>query len=658
MSYTFKLNDWSLSDVTNVTPKIGDEIGSSEYVIFDVPDLSVSPFTYIYQDASSTDKGNSVEIVADLSEVDSDTYLAMYIDDGTNRQGIKIYRNEVKLLDGSSLTTVENPSGEFHRYTITMKEGVFTFAFDKIEVQTENPIPVQQSQGRKLVIGFPESQSGSCKVKFKYIKYAEGVYKYVVLENTDFELQLDSAPTFNTVNLHTYTKSSFDTIPTDPKAWDPLNIVRGNYIADTDSYDGHGLVTAATIKLPQKPDMEMPTFFYRVRFIGDCTSDYSAVYFNNRSDVYEFSQADQAYYTQDNIDINELPGYVFIFDASADRRGDDKGLFYTLDDHGFHQILALTDLAQIHLPASRDENGEIIIPDNWKITFRSVGERPFTVYSGENAELFKVTEGQVVTMQFDTATGEWITYVEQDPTQFKIHPDVTNEVFKAVYGYHLPADQDDVYTKSYDTGNAATILRAESRELGKVFSEDMDDSSRTGIFKAPNDLFTERWGNIFQFDKSLFKNQAEMRDILQTLVLNMHGEMLHDNMETVIEAVTGAKPTIIQYKDKVFNTLWSSADIKKLPDSQRYYLYDGEHPSFSVNPFILYGGNDKAYTFQINIYDPYDLQYDRDMVQRIIQLFKPGWTKAVTVFYDAEGHQYQKKYYYGIDNYGEAAYNK
>lgn len=655
---SYKLNDWSLSDVTNVTPKIGDEIGSSEYVIFDVPDLSVSPFTYISQDASSTDKGNSVEIVADLSDVNSGSYLTMYIDDGTNRQGIKIYNGKVTLLDGSSETIVDNPTGNLHRYTITLKEGHFEFVFDKQLLIEDDSKPA--SAGRGLIIGFPEEQSDSKAfiVKFKYIKYTEGVYKYIVLENTDFELQLDSAPTFNTVNLHTYTKSSFDTIPTAPKAWDPLNLVCGNYIAETDSYDGHGLVTAATILLPQKPDMEIPNFFYRVRFTGDYTSDYSAVYFNNRSDVYEFSQADQAYYTQDNININELPGYVFIFDASDDKKAGDKGLFYTVDDHGFHQILALTDLAQIHLPESRDEEGKIIIPDNWKITFRSVGKNPFTIYSGENAELFKVTEGQVVSFQFDTADGEWVTYIEQQPTQFNIHPDVTNEVFKAVYGYHLPADQDDVYTKSYDSGVAATLVRAESRELANVFSEDMDDSSRVGILEAPNDLFTERWGNIFQFDKALFKNQAEMRDILQTLVLNMRGEMLHDNMETVIEAVTGAKPTIIQYKDKVFNTLWSSEDIRHLPDSMRYYLYDGEHPSFSVNPFILYGGNDKAYTFQINIYDPYDLQYDRDMVQRIVQLFKPGWTKAVTVFYDAEGHQYQKKYYYGIDNYGEAAYNK
>ena len=134
--------------------------------------------------------------------------------------------------------------------------------------------------------------------------------------------------------------------------------------------------------------------------------------------------------------------------------------------------------------------------------------------------------------------------------------------------------------------------------------------------------------------------------------------MLKTALEVVIEAITGAKPDIIEYKDRYFKHLWSYNTIKKLPVEQTYYLYDEEHPSFRMQPFIVYGGSDKAFTWEIDIYDPYNLKYNQDLITGIIEMFKPAYSFAVVKFYSYEGVPYTKRYYYGIDNYLRSEYNK
>ena len=671
---SYKLNDWSLSDVTYVLPKIGDPIGKTlndqgelvplEYVIFDIPDLATAPATYVSQIAGNTDNGNSVEIVADLSDVDSGSYLTMYIDDGTNRQGIKIYNGYVTLLDGSSQQSIHNPAGELHRYTITLQGNHFQFLFDKeYVIEVDNALPAVEEDNH-LVIGFPEEQSGKFLAKFKYIKYTTGVYKYIVLDKVDFEFQVDSSPKFDSVNLHTYTKASFPTTTPDSyKAWDPVSYVCGNPVVDEDgntTYDGKGLVTAITVKLPRRPDMEWPTFYYRVKFQGDYESEYSTVYYNDKSDVTPFSKGNLVYYTRDGVRFTLLPGYVFIYDSTLDRAGK-ADLLYTVNDAGFHQVISLTEGSSIKLPA-------IPVPDNWKITIMNTGNYAIPVFDdiSQNEEdgknivrdpIFTVEPSQIVSFQFDTADNKWYTYVEHNRASFDIRPDFTSEIFKAVYGSRIPADNSDVYTKDYDTGTLATIVRAESREVSNVINETIEDTTRVGSYTTPNDTFIEKWGDVYKLSGSLFKNTAEMRDVLQQLQFNSYGEMMYNYMITIIDIITGAKPKLIEYKDKKFNVIYSTETIKKVPLNQRFYIYDPEHPSYTLNPFVVYGGNAQAYTFQLDIYDPYDLKYSDELIRSVIDMFKPGWTQCVVNRYDSEGDLQVNKYFYSYDNYNEAAYN-
>lgn len=674
---SYRLNDWWLTNPEYVTPKKDDEIGvviegdekvERKYVEFNVTDLTVSPFTYIYRGASSKDKGNSVEIVADLSDEDSGSYLTMYIDDGNNRQGIKIYKNKVTLLDGTSITTDLETAGSFHRYTLSLMEDEFVFTLDKNVLlrQKENPVSTGESQ---VVVGFPESQTGSYKAKFEYIKYAEGVYTYVILEDVDFEFQLDSAPTFDTINLKTYNKDSFihheptydGETPEEeeqrklkeamfnelPAAWEGVEHICGTYRDGV--YDNKGIVHSISIALPQKPDMSMPPFFYRVRIAGDkYTSDYSQTYISSLTKPKLFSTSSDAYYEQEYQLPVPLPGYIFIYDSTTGVVGNEI-INYTQADDGVHRIYPTGEGAKVILPP-------IPVSDNWKITLCNIGEYTVLVKSEIGDEMLSVEPKQVVSYEFDTADNKWYSYVEQNIAKFNLRPDVSSEIFKAVYTTHIPS-YDYVYTKEYNTGNIATIVNAEASEVAKMFTAQQNQAEMLNIFKAENNDFTERWKSIYNLSETLFKNRAEMRDAFQVLIGNSLEQMRKYNIEQVLTALTGSKPDIIEYKDKIFNILWSTADFREQPQSRRYQLADPDHPSYYVNPFIVYDGADKHYTWHVKVYDPYNMQYSQELIKQVLQLYKPGWTHVIIDFYDVEGAPIRKKYVYWYDSYLNATYN-
>ena len=649
--------EYILHQVTATPESVRYITGNGPVITFDVRDLSVTPYTNLIQDASSTDNGNTVEIVADLSEVDSGTYLAMYIDDATYRQGIKIYNGKVTLLDGSSQTTIVNNAGEYHRYTITMQNGLFEFFFDKKKIYSTTTTSSAVSGESRLFIGFPEEQSGSFVVKFQYIKYAHLVYHYLVLEDVDFTLQIDSAPSFDTVNLKTYSKDDFLREPTlvdgEPvyKKWDPVSYVCGFYTGTENHrahYDGHGIVTAVTIKMPPKADMQDPMMFYRVRFKGKYESTFTSTYTDDISAAVSTLTEYGIDYTTDYAVFTDLPDYTCIYDLSEQISGS-TNIDYSDSPGGTHRIIAKTDNVSVTLPESPS--------DDYKITFINEGDYPITSVLPDGHTLQDIDPHYVVSFQYDTAKEKWYCYIEQRPAKHQLRPDMTSEIFKAVYSTHLPADMDDVYTKGYDTGVAATIIRSKSREISDIINMFQDESDRTGSFTAPNELFTQRWSNIFGLKSSLFKNAAEMRDGFQCMIANLHGQMMMDNMKSLIRDLTGCEPIITEYKDKLFNVVFASTEKDSVGNAYKYYLYDPDHPSYQISPFTLCGGNEKAYTFQIDIFDPYDLQYNRDMIALVVNKFKPAWTRAAIVFYDAEGYPYTKKYYYGIDSYGQAAYN-
>lgn len=620
-----KINTWNVSNAEFITPKLGDTPGESEFITMDVADLTVSPFTYLFLDGANVHDntiGNSLETVSIFDDKDTGSHYVMSISDGTYKAYIEISKGSIRVQGSDSPISVNNADGIEHRYTISLKETEFVVYFDTKIVASEN-ITLTSTE-KQICVGFPEEQTGSALVQFKYIKTAQGAYKYINISDIDFELQIDTASDFSSPNLKTYNKASFTTIPEEIKPWDPVAIMCGKY--ENGTYDFKGLVQSVTVKLPPKQDGSEYTFYYRVKFGGDLyDSQYSRTYLTHRVKPIEPALIPE-----------ETTRPVF--------------LKLTSSDSGYKALVPPQDNAGVILP-------ETLVSDNWTIQLYNASDKNITVYDNLSYEQAPIAPWSIVSYTYSAENNNWSSSIIYKLQTFVLPADITNVVFDAVYNHHLPA-YDCVYTKVYNSGNVADVLRGSASEIDMMYSKLYTQSANISNFTATRDEFNARWKSVFGLDYSLFKNSAEMRDTMQQLVLNLRGEMLEKTISYLITCLTGAAPEIIEYKDVEFNVLWSAEDMKALPKDETYYLYDENNPSFEVKPFVLYGGLDQASTWQINIFDPYDIKYNQELITRVLDFLKPVYTYVVINFYNFEGVPYTKRYYYGIDNYLEAEYNK
>ena len=646
-----KINNWNVSNADFITPKLGDEPGINEFIVMDIPDLAVSPFTNLFIDndqVSSNLIGNSVETVSIFDDRNTASYYKMSIEDGTYRGYIQIFKGSIRVQGNETPVPVLNTDGAEHRYTLTLKGDTLTVYFDAKKIASETIS--EASQLKQICIGFTEAQTGAALVKFRYIKTTKGAYNYINAADIDFELQVDTSDEFNSPNLKTYTKADFTVIPENGAAWDPVSLMCGKYTGG--SYDFLGLVQAATIKLPPKQDGAEYTFYYRVRFLSDLyESDYSRTYLTQRVkpespevipntvSLVAKTTANSVSDTGYLLNTREVPtGEPVIFEILSEQ------------DHGYKAFIPPVDNAGVVLP-------DTPVSDNWTVQIYNASDLIIKVYDGLKFEQEPVMPWTVVSYTYSATANNWSSSIMQRPLSFILPADITNTVFDAVYNHHLPA-YDDVYTKVYNSGNVADVLRSEASEINEMYAKLYTQSANISNFTADRDDLNSRWKSVFGLDNSLFKNSAEMRDTMQQLVLNLRGEMLEKTILYLISCITGANPEIIEYKDVYFNVLWSEAELKQLPKDQTYYIYDENNPSFDVKPFVLYGGADQAATWQINIYDPYNIKYSQELILRILDFLKPVYTYVVVNFYDFEGVPYTKKYYYGTDNYLESEYNK
>lgn len=616
----YKINDWNVTNVEFLTPKPGSTPGSDAFVSFSIPDLTTEPFSNIYSDTSvvaSSKVGNSFEAVAIFDSKSTNSYFEMILDDGTNRAILKIQEGTLTL--GTDIVTVQNTDKELHRYTITLKNGLTTVFFDTTKVVEQET--TNASVNAEMLIGFTQAQNGSADLKLRYLKRCQGAYNYLNTTDVDFELLIDAVDTFNSPNLKTYTKASFANIKAIPDSWDPVSIVCGDF--DGEKYLFNGLVQAVTVHLPPKQDNVALPFYYKVRFAGnEYTSDFSQTYLVNRVKPTELSET-------------KTPGIYAKLTAA---------------DKGYKAYSVPVTNGRVVLPATP-------VSDGWNVQIYNAGTHTIKVVDTLNYAQQEISPYNIVSYTYSTENNNWTSSIVQKKQSFTLPPNITNLVFDAVFNHHLPA-YDEVYTKVYNSGNAADVLRGEAVQIDTIYAVMQTQYARLSNFTADRDTMNQRWSNVFGLDKSLFKNSADMRDVMQTLVLNLKGEMLAKALEYVISTITGVKPEIVEYKDIDFNVLWSTKEIKQLPPSKTYYLYDEEHPSYEVKPFIIYGGADKAFTFQINVFDPYNLQYNQELIKQIVDMFKPVYGYAIINFYSWEGVPYTKRYFYGTDNYLEAAYNK
>lgn len=650
-----RINNWNITTTEYFTPKVGEAFTESrKFITFDITDLNAAPYSYLWIDDASIKPnhiGNSLEVVAQFDDKNTASYFTILIDDGTNRAGVKISKNAVISLDSTKSYKVSNDDSNTHRYTLTLKEGYFTFSFDTdivFEYQVDTPTVSPQ-----LLVGFREAQNGAALLNIQYLKYTAGVYRYLKASDVDFELLIDTSSTFDSPNIKKFTKADFDHIPTVLGSWDPVSLMCGHLTEG--AYDFRGIVQAVTVRMPPRQDQTAYNFYYKVRFTGDkYYSDFSRTYLVDRIKPRELAVIPDTVSLVSKTKAQLVKTGEYLINAPYSVDKDEDGIIiceiFDESNKGYNAVVPPMDNAVALLP-------EAPLSDGFYITIYNASDFNLRIYTTNPFEIATVAPWNVHTFVYNAFSNEWRNYIEKKVNTFILPPNITNTVFDAVYNYRIPA-YDDVYTKSFGSGVVADITMGKAVAVDEFYKELCKQQNNLSSFAADSDDFNDRWRNVFNLDHSLFKNPAEMRDTFQVMLRNMNGELRKKALENIIGAITGVKPRITEYKDVIFNVLWSNKDLATLPDSKKYYLFDENNPSYTLNPFVLYGDSDQAFTFQIDVYDRYNLQYSQELISNIVSLFKPAYARAIVNYYSVEGVPYTKQYFYGIDNYNQAAYTK
>lgn len=408
------------------------------------------------------------------------------------------------------------------------------------------------------------------------------------------------------------------------KPFDPVSIVCGNFTAD--GYDLNGLVTAATVHMPPKQPEDL-RYYARVRFIGDeVESDYSACYLDVAQKPEELTGSSDTFFEKTII----------------------KRLVNT--DEGYVPVKSLIEDGVLVLP-------ETPLADNWTATIYNGGIYTVFVYDFKRNYIHNIEPNTIYNFTYNASTTQWSSSKKESQLDFIVPMDISELVFDVVFHKHIPA-YDDVYTKTNDSGFVADFVRSEAHDISEIYALLFKQINNISSRKAERDAFVDRWKQIFKLDNTLFKNIAEMRDTTQVLISKLNRNTLKDTISNVIYTITGAKPRIIEYKDAIFNILRSDNELKQIPLDSQYYLFDENMPSVVGKPFVLYGGATQQFTWQIDCFDLYGLEYSQELIRQVIDLIKPAYTYVVINFHTFEGVKQIKTYYYGIDNYIEAAYNK
>lgn len=490
---------------------------------------------------------------------------------------------------------VASDIGNTHTYTMALKEGSVILYYDRKYLGKFMVMTLSSASGK--YIGYLSGQPTINPVHIKYLKETKKCVKYFNPDIVDFILEIDNVDTFDSPNKKTYRKADFINPPGTLEAWEPIELICGS--KESGTYDLTGLVYAATVQMPERQPGQSYSFFYRVRFKSEqFTSDYAYSYLTYR--VKPLQLEDE---------------FMVLPEDPAD------GADYTITN---------------------------------------TGSVPLTVFRYPYSEGIRVSDipkYSTVRYTYDKATDNWIFEILHKQAKFLLPYDISKPVFEAVFKKTLPYDG-EVYTTDLDSGEVANIINAKAH-AEDTFMQYVTEQRRN-LSVSESDIVTgnKRWETVFDLDESLFRNTAEERHAFQCMVENLKGQTMYKTMYNLIYDLTGCAPKITEYKDKVFNIIYSHAETIKKPLSDLYYLADDENISIVANPIILYDQKDRMPTWQIDIYDIYDIQYNKNVINKVIDMFKPAYTKAIVNFYDKDGVLIEERYTYGYANYLRSLFNK
>ena len=237
---------------------------------------------------------------------------------------------------------------------------------------------------------------------------------------------------------------------------------------------------------------------------------------------------------------------------------------------------------------------------------------------------------------------------------FLLDPNMSSYYFDSIYNYRMP--DEEVYTKYDKSGNIANAIDSETVLLDMTAFEIKNSSRDLDVHLCRDNYLYNNFGKQYSLASEYFNTINEFRNTLLTIINNYCEPGNTHKLQEILATITGVMPEIEEFKHKKKWVIWDSATSLIKPDNEKYILFNSELPYSNKNKAVLHTAEGKAFTFNIHLYNPLGLKINKDLINVIVESYKPVFSQANIIFYTQDGMPYTYPAEYYFSNYGQGLY--
>lgn len=544
----------------------------------------------------------------------------LILDNGTQRFVATVTNTGVTLGD----YTYELDATTFHNYILTTNGTSALLFVDNVLVGSVDR--GSTSTGIGCYIGFENALTDNSALYIKNLGTTEGFKLPLDLNSLQFELQVDSADTFDSINLKTYTNGSGE---------DANNLTcqqTGEVIVGGAS--GTKLGRSFTIPTPPRQTDKPYFYFYRVR------------------PIYNILGTDEVEYGPWSYYMFDEPDNIFIFatkDSMKIVSNMEEGIVAFCEEDRKSYIFKKSTISEPPITVEGYNDGEVVVnvrstvsDDNGNISLNLEQIHP----RDEGGHVSLIEE----TIPCTISGGYW---KETLNSYFMLDTNVRDAIFDST-NYRLPSEA--VYTRYNKSGNIANLLMVEAQLEDKVRYQIIETIRDLRIQSARESVLPSVYGTKYNLDPDYFDDNLMYRYALMDIQNWYREPGRYKGIVDIFTTITGVKPIIKEYLNEPGWLIYSEQDMFGMDADQIYHLDDEDSKYPEYKTAVLYSDEERAFSFDIEIFNPYNIKLTESMVKEIVNDYKPAATLGNIIMHYSNGREYQYPGYYYFGHYGNALY--
>ena len=701
---TYRVGNWYLNDIRGYSVVTYDGVTCAELDAVMGANNVLNDYFYTY-DVGTPEIGNSVcANIAFNPEtimlVDSNNYMYASEDDVFFTASNKAVA-QLCIADGEYMVVANIGNGQvvignneytlstthFHNYWLTLKDGKYQMFVDNDLILEGDAI---SAEARLVAFGFMDLPSAGDSVYIKYLKNIKEYRRPLNLSKMAFELQVDTTDTFDSANLESYYdidnsvySDKYNTIVSIDSdiqfIINPEETVSPEVEAtlELDGVSGAPVLFTIPTNLPEtvktytiSKEEIAKTFFiqgipsgwvgFRKRNVIYLKKDRNLPVNNKISFTISGVAEEDIEKCTPKYTIDYAPqgtalgnGIVRSFTIPLLPRQDMKNICYFFRAR-VNSEYYISDWAYYHFdePAidilftKKDTMKQVQYKVDKMVAFCYEGRQSYMLIENPGPSDFR--EGYV---QIKDSPAIWKPI---SSSYFLLDPNMSSYYFDSIYNYRMP--DEEVYTKYDKSGNIANAIDSETVLLDMTAFEIKNSSRDLDVHLCRDNYLYNNFGKQYSLASEYFNTINEFRNTLLTIINNYCEPGNTYKLQEILATITGVMPEIEEFKHKKKWVIWDSTTSLIKPDNEKYILFNSELPYSNKNKAVLQTAEGKAFTFNIHLYNPLGLKINKDLINVIVESFKPVFSQANIIFYTQDGMPYTYPAEYYFSNYGQGLY--